>query len=370
MAVPLMDLKKEYFELKEEIDTAVGKIFETSKFILGAPVKDFEKNLSKYCEVESSVGLASGTDALILIMEALGIGEGDEVITTPFTFFATTESIMRLGAAPVFVDINPETYNIDPAKIEKAVTSRTKAIMPVHIFGQPADMDPILEIAEKNNLKVIEDACQAIGATYNGKKTGSIGDAAAFSFFPTKNLGGAGDGGAATTNNKELAETIRTLRVHGSAKKKYYHELLGYNSRLDALQAAVLDIKLKKIDRWNEKRKTAAELYGEALEGLPIVLPKALDNAEHVYHLYVIRVPDKRDELLEHLKDNQIGVGVYYPLPLHLQEACKKLGYYEDEFPESEKASGEVLALPIFPHITEAQIGEVSETIKRFFKGR
>lgn len=365
--VPLMDIRSQYLELKEEIDKALLNVFDKSNFIMGDEVKRFEEEFSSYCGTKYSVGVANGTDALTLILDALSIGPGDEVITTPFTFFATAESIMRLGAKPVFVDIDPETYNINPDQIEAVISSKTKAILPVHIFGQIADMDRINAISKKYDLFVIEDACQAAGAEYKGKKAGSLGDAAAFSFFPTKNLGGAGDGGMVTTSEEAIAEKVRLLRVHGSFKK-YYHETIGYNSRLDTLQAAVLSIKLKKLDEWNERRRKAASFYNEALKDLPIVLPKEDKSCKHIYHLYVIRVPEGlRDKLSEYLTANGVGNGVYYPLPLHLQEACRDLGYKTGSLPEAEKLSREALALPMSAHLTEEDLSYVVEKIREFF---
>lgn len=366
--VPLMDVRSQYFELKEEIDRAIADVFERADFIMGKDVLEFEKEFATYLNAGHAVGVASGTDALVLILDALSIGRGDEVITTPFTFFATAESIMRVGATPVFVDIDPKTYNINPELIESAITPKTKAIMPVHIFGQPAEMDRINEIAEKHDLFVIEDACQAAGAEYKGKKAGALGDAAAFSFFPTKNLGGAGDGGAVTTSIEALAEKVKLLRVHGSSKK-YYHETLGYNSRLDTLQAAILRVKLKKLDEWNERRRKIASLYKEALADLPVGLPEEMPHVKHIYHLFVIRVSEEiRDKLSEFLTQNGIGNGVYYPLPLHLQEACEELGYKEGSLVESEKASKEALALPMSAHLEESDVEYVAEKMAEFFR--
>lgn len=367
-SIPLMDVRSQYFELKEEIDSAISQVFERADFILGLDEKLFEEEFASYLGVNYAVGVGNGTDALVLILDALNIGKGDEVITTPFTFFATAESISRVGATPVFVDINSKTYNIDVQQIESAITPRTKAIMPVHLFGHPAEMDRINEIAEKHDLFVIEDACQAAGAEYKGRKAGSLGDVAAFSFFPTKNLGGAGDGGAVTTDVEAIAEKVRILRVHGSTKK-YFHEALGYNSRLDTLQAAILRAKLKKLDEWNERRRRLAEIYREGLSDLPIELPYEEPHAKHIYHLFVVRVPDGlRDKLSQHLSSKGIGNGIYYPLPLHLQEAFEDLGYKEGAFVESERASKEVLALPMSAHHSEEDIEYVCEAIREFFK--
>ncbi len=365
--IPLMDVRSQYFELKEEIDRAVQAVFERSDFILGSDVKEFEKEFADYCGASYGVGVANGTDALVLILDALSIGPGDEVITTPFTFFATAESIMRVGAKPVFVDIDPKTFNIDVDQIESLITERTKAIMPVHIFGQIAEMEKINEIAEKYDLFVIEDACQAAGAEYRGKKAGSLGDAAAFSFFPTKNLGGAGDGGMVTTQHESIAEKVKLLRVHGSAKK-YHHEMIGYNSRLDTLQAVVLRAKLKKLDEWNERRREVARLYSDALKDFPVVTPFESEENKHIYHLYVIRVLNgKRDELSSFLSSKGIGNGVYYPVPLHLQEACAELSYNEGDLPEAERACKETLALPMSPYVTESDVSYIADAFKEFF---
>lgn len=365
--IPLMDVRSQYFELKEEIDRAVQAVFERSDFILGSDVKEFEKEFADYCGASYGVGVANGTDALVLILDALSIGPGDEVITTPFTFFATAESIMRVGAKPIFADIDPKTFNIDVNQIESLITERTKAIMPVHIFGQIAEMEKINEIAEKYDLFVIEDACQAAGAEYRGKKAGSLGDAAAFSFFPTKNLGGAGDGGMVTTQHESIAEKVKLLRVHGSAKK-YHHEMIGYNSRLDTLQAVVLRAKLKKLDEWNERRREVARLYSDALRDLPVVTPFESVENKHIYHLYVIRVLDgKRDELSSFLSSKGIGNGVYYPVPLHLQETCAELSYSEGDLPEAERACKETLALPMSPYVTESDVSYIADALKEFF---
>ncbi|MCX7832463.1 MAG: DegT/DnrJ/EryC1/StrS family aminotransferase [Actinobacteria bacterium] len=365
--VPLMDIRSQYLELKTDIDAAVKDVFERSDFVLGKEVEAFEREFSDYLGIKNTVTVASGTDALILILDALSIGKGDEVITTPFTFFATAESIMRVGAKPVFVDIEPETFNIDPDKIEDAITEKTKAIIPVHIFGHPAEMDRINQIGNEYDLFVIEDACQAAGAEYKGKKAGTLSDAAAFSFFPTKNLGCAGDGGAVTTEVDAIAEKIRLLRVHGSFQK-YYHETIGYNSRLDTIQAAVLRIKLKKLDEWNERRRNIARLYNEALSDLPLVLPFEKPESKHIYHLYVIRVEEGlRDKLADYLEKNGVGTGIYYPVPLHLQEACEELGYKEGSLIQAERASKEVLALPMSAHLSEDDVEYVSSKIREFF---
>jgi len=323
--------------------------------------------MAAYCGAKYAVGVASGSDALYLALRALGVEEGDEVVTTPFTFFATAGAIWRIGVRPVFVDIDPCTYNIDPALIEEQITEKTKVILPVHLYGQCADMEPIMEIARKYRLGVVEDAAQAIGAEYQGKKGGSIGDVGCLSFFPSKNLGGAGDGGMVTTNNAEVADTVRLLRQHG-AHPKYFHSLVGVNSRLDALQAAVLLVKLKYLDQWNQARRQKASYYNErlgAIKGVvvPFVEPKCL----HIYHQYVIRAP-KRDALFEYLKEKGIGVALYYPLPLHLQKCFAYLGQKCGDLPQSERAAKEVIALPIFPELTEQEMDVICSEIASFLE--
>lgn len=361
MKIPLLDLQAQYLSIKDEIDQAVLEVLIGSHFILGSKVKELEEKIAAYCGASYAVGVASGTDALILSMEALDIGEGDEVITTPFTFFATTESISRVGARPVFVDIDPKTFNLDVNLIEEKITEKTKAIIPVHLFGQPADMDAIMKLAQKYNLKVIEDACQAIGAEYKGKKIGSFGDTACFSFFPSKNLGGAGDGGMVVANDAQVFEKIRLLRQHGSSKK-YYHTILGHNSRLDEIQAAMLLVKLKYLDLWNEKRRKNAYLYNELLKDTDVIMPYEIEDIKHVYHLYVIRAKN-RDSLAEKLKQNGIASGVYYPLPLHLQEVYRDLGYRPGDLPEGEKASLETLAFPLYPEMSEEKVRKVVQVL-------
>jgi len=364
MKVPLLDLKRQYQSIKNEIDGAVQKVLEGTQFIMGPEVKTLEENVTKYCGTKYGIGVASGTDALLLSLRVCGVGSGDEVIIPTFTFFATAGVVSRLGATPVFVDIDPDTYNIDPQLIEKKITRNTKAIIPVHLFGQCADMDPILEIAQKHNLKVVEDAAQAIGARYKGKKAGSRGDLGCFSFFPSKNLGGAGDGGMVVTHDESLADLVRKLRVHG-ATQKYYHSIVGYNSRLDTLQAAILDVKLRYLDQWSAKRNEKAKVYDQAFKDLDIVTPKVEKFNNHIYHQYTIAVKN-RDGLKEHLTKNQIGWAVYYPLPLHLQECYKSLGNRKGDLPVSEKKAEEVISLPIFPELTQEEQEWVIESIKSF----
>ncbi len=362
--VPLVDLKRQYYSMKEEIDSAIQDVLENQSFILGPQVKEFEKLFASYCNTKHAIGVSSGTDALLLALKSLGIGNGDEVITSPFTFFATVGSICNTGATPVFVDIDPESYNIRPDLIKKRINKNTKAIIPVHLYGQCADMDPILEIAKKHNIKVIEDAAQAIGAEYKDRKSGSMGDLGCFSFFPSKNLGGFGDGGMVTCNSDELAEMIYMLRIHGGKPKNYY-PVLGINGRLDTIQAAVLTKKLKYIDLWSEKRRQKASYYTKKMEELDLTTPKVISSNKHVFHLYVIKIKE-RDRLVEHLKANKIDCAVHYPIPQHLQKCLAYLGYKEGDLPEAEKATKEILSLPIFPEITKEEQDYIISTINAF----
>lgn len=352
MKIPLIDLKAGYLSLKDEIDTSVTSVLSSGNYILGPNVQALEKEIADYCGTKFAVSVANGTDALVLCLDAYGIGPGDEVITSPYSFFATAEAISRVGAVPVFVDINEASYNIDYKKIENSITKRTKAMIPVHLFGQPAIMDKIMELANRYNLIVIEDACQAIGASFKGLKTGALGHAGCFSFFPTKNLGGYGDGGMITTSNEEIAGRIRMLRAHGS-KKKYYNSIIGYNSRLDEIHAAILRVKLRHLDSLNEARRAKAERYNNLLQGLGFILPVAESEAEHIYHLYILR-HHKRAEIIKGLENMQIGCGIYYPVPLHQQEAYK-LQYSDISLPVVEKASRETFAIPLFPEMTDEQ---------------
>lgn len=368
MNVPLLDLKAQYRSIKAEVLSAIEAVCDEQGFVLGPRVTAFEEKTARYIGSRYAIGCASGSDALLLSLMAMGVKTGDEVITVPFTFFATAGAISRLGAKPVFVDIQPDTFNIDPVLIERAITSRTKAIMPVHLFGQCADMAAINEIAKKNKLYVIEDACQAIGAAQQDRRAGILGDTGCFSFFPTKNLGGFGDGGLITTNDKALADSMSMLRVHGS-HVRYLHEAIGINSRLDALQAAVLDIKLKYLDQWAEGRRRNAARYGQLFQqaGLlnRVTLPVTRPGNFHVYNQYTVRV-EKRDELRNFLKDKGIGSEVYYPLPMHLQQCYRDLGYQKGAFPVSEKAAAEVLSLPIYAELTEQQLQYVADGIQSF----
>ena len=362
--VPLIDLKRQYHSIKEEIDSAIQDVLEDQAFILGPQVKEFEKLFASYCNTKHAIGVSSGTDALLLALKSLGIGNGDEVITSPFTFFATVGSICNTGATPVFADIAPESYNIRPDLIEKRINKNTKAIIPVHLYGQCADMDPILEIAKKHNIKVIEDAAQSIGAEYKDRKSGSMGDLGCFSFFPSKNLGGFGDGGMVTCNSDELAEKINMLRIHGGRPKNYY-SIIGINGRLDTIQASILIKKLRHIDLWNENRRQKASYYTKQIEGRDLIPPKTINVNKHVFHLYVIRLKE-RDRLVEHLKANNIGCAVHYPIPQHLQKCLEHLGYKEGDMPEAERAAKEILTIPIFPEITKEEQDYIISTINDF----
>lgn len=364
MGIPLLDLKAQYLELKNELDAAWFDVMGNAAFIGGPRVKELEQAVAEYVGTEHCIACGNGTDALFLIMKALGIGEGDEVITTPFTFFATAECIAYVGATPVFVDIEPGTYNMDISQLEAAITPRTKAIIPVHIFGQCVDMDALLEIAERHGLVVVEDACQAIGATYKGKRAGSLARAAAFSFFPSKNLGAAGDGGCVTTDDAELAASIRKIAGHGTTKK-YYHDTFGVNSRLDSLQAAILKVKLPHLDRWNGERRAAAMVYNELLAGTPdLELPVERDYGNAVYHLYIVK-SSKAAEVMAALGEAGIGTALYYPLALHEQEVfTKQADYVKPSLPVAESCDSATFALPAFPGITREQIEQVVSVVK------
>ncbi len=362
--IPLVDLSAQYHSIKKEIDEAVLSTLESGHFILGPMVTKFEESIAAYLGMNFGVGLASGTDALVLALRALNVGAGDEVIIPAYTFFATAGTVMSVGAKPVFVDVDPQSYQIDVSKIEGSITSKTKAIVPVHLYGHPADMDPILEIACEHGLKVIEDNAQGFGAEYKGKKTGTFGDIGCLSFFPTKNLGAFGDAGGVVTNDPALAERIRMLRTHGW-KKKYYSEEVGYNSRLDALQAAILQAKLPYVDSWNEKRREISRRYSEQLAPFGVVVPVEYEWVRHVYHLYIIR-SSRRDELQAFLKRKGIASEVYYPLPPHLSVPCRKFGYAEGDFPHAELASQQTLALPLYPELTLSQQDEVISAVREF----
>lgn len=394
MKIPLINLKKQYETIKEETEKGVLDVLSNTQYIMGKNVKEFEKEFSEYLGISHSISVGNGTDALVIALKALGVSEGDEVITTPYTFFATAESISFVGATPVFVDVELDTYNIDPAKIEEKITNKTKAIMPVHIFGQPCDMDAINTIAKKHNLYVIEDAAQAIGSEYKGKMIGAVSDIATFSFFPTKNLGCAGDGGMIVTNDDNLATICRALKVHGSGENgqkaynilndidediseddsadntvynplKYYNYLIGHNSRLDELQAAILRVKLREIDKWNDKRRENAKFYNEGLKDTDLVTPFEDEDVRHIYHLYILQ-SEKRAELINYLKDHGIATGVYYPVPLHLQKVYTDLGYKEGDLPNAEYLSHRTFAIPMFAELTNEEKEYIINTIKKF----
>ena len=393
MNIPLIDLKAQYESLAKELNEATLEVLSSANYIMGKNVLDFEKEFAEYIGVKHAISVGNGTDALVLSLKALGIGPNDEVITTPFTFFATAEAISAVGATPVFVDVDKDTFNIDVTKIEEKITNKTKAIMPVHIFGQCADMDEINEIAKKHNLYVIEDACQAIGGKYKGRNVGSLGDIACFSFFPTKNLGCAGDGGMIVTNDDNIAIIAKALRTHGSGENgqkaynllndieeevksaegsndtiynplKYYNYLIGYNTRLDAIQAAILKVKIKEIDNWNAKRREIAKVYNEALKDTDFVTPTCKDDVESVYHMYILQ-SENREEVLQKLKEANIATGVYYPVPLHLQKVYKNLGYKEGDMPVSEYLSHRTFAIPVYPELTEEQIQYIINNLKK-----
>jgi len=365
--VPFIDLVPQFNAMSAEIMAVVEKVFAEQKFILGDEVAELEREIAAYCDARFAIGCNSGTDALIIALQALGIGEGDEVITTPFSFFATASSICRAGATPVFVDIEPDSFNIDPHAIEEAITPRTKAIMPVHLFGQCCDMDALWRIAQKYDLEIVEDACQAIGSEFQGRRAGVLGSVACFSFFPTKNLGGAGDGGMMTTDDPDLAQRLKRLRVHGDIGQ-YEHLEVGMNSRLDALQAAVLRVKLKQLENWSIARQQNAQQYGEMFrqEGVldTIVLPKIGPHRRHVFNQYCVRVRNgHRDALMQQLKNRKIGCAVYYPKPLHLQTCFKYLGYKAGQFPEAEAASRDILALPSYPELPAADQARIVSSV-------
>ncbi len=366
MTIPFVDLKAQYHSIKPEIDAAVVRVFESSQFVLGAEVAAFEKEFAAYCGVESAMGVNSGTSALHLAMLAAGVGPGDEVITVPFTFVATVAAICYTGAKPVLVDINPRSFTMDPEKLEAAITKKTKAIIPVHLYGQCADMDPILEIAKKHGLVVIEDAAQAHGAEYKGRKAGSIGDMGCFSFYPGKNLGAYGEGGMVTTSNPDYTRTIRMLRDWG-AEKKYQHVLKGYNYRLEGVQGAILNVKLKYLEKWSNDRLSHAKLYNQLLAGSKVETPEIMAYGKPVFHVYAVRTTE-RENLMAYLTKEGIQHGIHYPFPVHLLPAHADLGYKPGDFPESEKAANQVLSLPMFPELTDEQIHIVSDAVQAWSK--
>lgn len=386
MSVKLIDLTGQYTEIQKEVEESVVNVMRSTNYIMGREVQKFEENIAKYLGVKHAISVANGTDALILSLAALGIKEGDEIITTPFTFFATAESIERVGAVPVFVDIDKETLNIDPTLVEKKITERTKAILPVHIFGNPCDMDAINEVAKKHNLYVIEDACQAIGAKYKGKQVGTLSDVSCFSFFPTKNLGGMGDGGLVATDNDDIANIVKALKNHGSGVlgrqalkllnpafkddaefvegfEKYYNYLIGYNSRLDEMQAAILNVKLKYIDEWNQKRRNVAAQYKKGLNK-KFVFQKETENSEMVYHIFSVQSENK-DKIIDCLHEKGIATGTYYPVPMHLQKVFLKLGYKEGDLPIVEEVCRNIFAIPMFPELSEKNQNEIIKVMSR-----
>lgn len=371
LTVPLCDLNAQYLLIQKEVEAAVERVLRSGQVILGPEVSAFEKEFEEYCGTSHAIGCSSGTDALLLALHGLEIGPGDEVIMPPFTFFATAGSVLRCGATPVFADIDPITFNVDPEQVASRITSRTRAIMPVHLYGLCADMAPILQLAQDHDLAVIEDAAQAIGAEYCGRKSGTLGTVGCFSFYPSKNLGAYGDAGLVTTNDADVAARIKALRVHGM-EPKYYHKYLGWNARLDAVQAAILRVKLPYVERWTVARQEAACRYDGLIESLRLdrflQRPKRLSNCRHVFNQYVVRVaPADRDGLITHLKQNGVASDIYYPVPLHLQECLKHLGHRTGEFPVSEAACHSVLALPIFPEITPRQQHRVIDVCSTYY---
>lgn len=372
-AVPALDLKAQYQAIRDEIDKAIHRVVESQYFILGPEVAGFETEAARYCRVPHAIGCSSGSDALLLPLLAWGIGPGDEVIMPPYTFFATAGAVWRLGARPVFVDIRPDSYNIDPDLVEAAITPRTRALIPVHLYGQAADMDPLIALGRKHDLKVLEDAAQAIGAGYKGRSASAIGDAAALSFYPSKNLGGFGDAGMVTTTDEPLAKQLTRLRVHGM-EPKYHHQEVGYNARLDALQAAVLRVKLRHLPAWTAARRDAADRYRGLFDAYRladvITPPVERPGRFHVYNQYVIRVPEAaRDPLRAHLAERKIGTEIYYPIPLHLQACFATLGHKPGDFPQSEAAARQTIALPIYPELTEDAQHHVVASIAEYFHG-
>jgi len=391
MKIPLIDLKKQYESIQEESDRKVLEVLHSANYIMGNHVKSFEKEFSDFLGAKHSISVGNGTDALVIVLKAMDIGEGDEVITSPFTFFATAESISSVGATPIFVDVEKDTFNLDPDKIEEKITAKTKAIMPVHIFGQACKMDEINKIAKKHDLKVIEDACQGVGGEYKGKKIGNLGDIACFSFFPTKNLGCAGDGGMIVTNDDELATICKGIRTHGSGENgrkaynlmnniqeeedspeemdqtvynplKYYNYLIGHNSRLDELQAAILRTKLPHLNEWNDRRRSNAYYYNEELKNCNITTPYEEEEGKHVYHMYILQ-SENRERIVTHLKEKGVATGIYYPIPLHLQKAYTGLGYKQNSMPNAEYLSERTFAIPVYAELTREQKSYIVKTL-------
>ena len=364
MHIPLLDLKAQYATIRDQATQAIGEVCESQMFALGPAVARFEQNVAEYCGCKFAIGISSGTDALLISLMALGIGPGDEVITTPFSFFATAGSVARVGAKPVFVDVDPDTFNIDPNGIEEKITDKTRAVIPVHLFGQVADMEKITEIAGRRDIAVIEDAAQAIGATRNGTAAGNFGICGCFSFYPTKNLGCFGDGGMVTTNDPDFADKIRILRNHGQGPA-YFYSIIGGNFRLDGIQGAVLDVKLKHLDNWNEQRRQHASLYDHLFADSPVNTPVIDPANTSIFHQYTVTISE-RDKLKEFLAENQIGSAVFYPKPLHLQDCFQELGYQPGDLPVAERLCGEVLSLPVYPELSPKQIEHVAATVLRY----
>jgi len=360
--IPFIDLKAQYYSIKDEIDRAIANVLESCQFVLGKEVATFEEEFAAYCQTHHAIAVNSGTSALHLALLASGVGPGDEVITVPFTFVATVAAICYTGAKPIFVDINPRSFTMDVTQTEKAITNRTKAILPVHLYGQPADMDPILEMAKHHNLLVIEDAAQAHGAEYKGKRVGGLGDMGCFSFYPGKNLGAYGEGGMVVTNNPDYARSIRMLRDWGQ-DRKYYHDLKGYNYRLEGMQGAILRVKLRHLEAWTEARRAHARRYNELLAGNGVRTPEEMPFARHVYHIYAVRTP-QREALQRALSEKGIQTGIHYPIPVHLQKAYADLGYQSGDFPHSERAANEVLSLPMYPELSDENIEIVSAAVR------
>jgi dTDP-4-amino-4,6-dideoxygalactose transaminase len=360
--IPLADLRAQYHSIKDEIDHAVAEVLESSQFVLGKEVAAFETDFAACCGTAEAIGLNSGTSALHLALLAAGVGPGDEVITVPFTFVATVAAILYVGATPVFVDIDPISYTMDPGKLEQALTPRTRAIIPVHLYGQPADMDPILEVARRHGQIVIEDAAQAHAAEYKGRRAGSMGTMGCFSFYPGKNLGAYGEGGAVVTNHAEHARTIRMLRDWGQSRR-YYHDLRGFNYRMEAIQGAILRVKLRHLEGWTQARRSHAQLYRELLAGAAVGLPAEMPEVRHVYHQFAVRVR-ARDAMIRHLTETGVQTGIHYPIPIHLQPAYRDPRYREGDFPVSEEIASEILSLPIFPEMTRAQLETICAAVR------
>jgi dTDP-4-amino-4,6-dideoxygalactose transaminase len=363
--IPYLDLPAQIRSLRPELDAALGRVLDNCTFCLGPEVTEFERNFARTCGAAHCIGFNNGTSALHVALRLLGIGPGDEVITTPFTFVATSWAIAYLGARPVYVDINDTSFNLDPELVERSITSRTRAILPVHLYGQPADLAPLLKISQKHNIPLIEDAAQAHGATYHGKPVGTFGRMSCFSFYPGKNLGACGEGGAIVTNDASVDKHARSLRDHGSTRR-YYHDEIGYNYRMEGIQGAVLNVKLKYLESWTRARRKVAMLYHEMLANTPLRLPSEVGDVKSSWHLYVVRHPH-RDLLKTRLDERQIGCGLHYPLALHMQKAFQHLGYKEGDFPIAEAAARECLSLPIYPELTEEQVGIVARTVREFF---